>query len=347
VPGIKAVVVYPMNALANSQYDDFARHLRGSGLKLALYTGDTFTNPQTALEAFRQVTGRDQPYDSEIISREEIRQAPPDILMTNYVMLELLLTRFEDRILFPPQHAGVLRFLVLDEVHTYTGQRGADVACLVRRLKQHTGTTGALRCIATSATVQSGDTCPTAGAGGEDAATLIADFASRLFGEPFSPQHVIGESYVPPWGAGDSDLSPAIQVTDELIAGFDGSLEGAIPLAEALLGRELAADEQTRAGLHPEAGNGLFGRNQVLLDAADDLVDQDLAVLGHQFVEFGHNALPHYACVLSYLLSTSRSNTMHRILQYGQWREVLSRFTATRLISESHVPPTWRCAWRC
>ena len=47
--------------------------------------------------------------------------------MTNYVMLELLLTRFEDRSLFP-HHAGVLRFLVLDEVHTYTGKRGADVA---------------------------------------------------------------------------------------------------------------------------------------------------------------------------------------------------------------------------
>ncbi|GAB4543589.1 MAG: hypothetical protein Kow0063_36900 [Anaerolineae bacterium] len=257
VQGIKAVIVYPMNALANSQYDDFARRLRGSGLSLALYTGDTFTNPQTALEAFRQVTGRDQPYDSEIISRQEIRQTPPDILMTNYVMLELLLTRFEDRILFPPQHAGVLRFLVLDEVHTYTGQRGADVACLVRRLKQHTQTSGRLCCIATSATVQGGDARLATGAGSGEAATLIADFASRLFGEPFSPQHVIGESYVPVWGEGDGDgsielaeaLSPAIQVSEEQVAGFDGSLERAIPLAEALLGRELGAGERTPAGL--------------------------------------------------------------------------------------------------
>jgi len=241
VQGIKAVIIYPMNALANSQYDDFARRLRRSGLKLALYTGDTFTNPQAALEAFRQVTGRDQPYDSEIISRHEIRETPPDILMTNYVMLELLLTRFEDRILFPPQHAGILRFLVLDEVHTYTGQRGADVACLVRRLKQHTQTTGQLRCIATSATVQSGES--------EDAATLIADFAARLFGEPFSSQHVIGESYVPIWGEGGDDLALAIQVGEEQVAGFDGSLERAISLAEALLGRELAAGERTPAGL--------------------------------------------------------------------------------------------------
>jgi ATP-dependent helicase YprA (DUF1998 family) len=195
VRGIKAVIIYPMNALANSQYDDFARRLAGSGLKLAIYTGDTFTSPDAALEAFREVTGREQPFDSEIISREEIRTTLPDILMTNYVMLELLLTRYEDRILFPPGHAGVLRFLVLDEVHTYTGKRGADVACLIRRLKQHTRTTGKLRCIATSATVQA---APKGADGeGEDADVLIADFATRLFGEPFAPQQVITEAYAP------------------------------------------------------------------------------------------------------------------------------------------------------
>ena len=61
VKGIKAVIVYPMNALANSQYDDFARRLQGSGLKLARYTGDTFEREEEALQAFRDVTGREQP----------------------------------------------------------------------------------------------------------------------------------------------------------------------------------------------------------------------------------------------------------------------------------------------
>ena len=241
VKGIKAVIVYPMNALANSQYDDFARRLQGSGLRLALYTGDTFTSHDQALNAFRERTGREHPYDSEVISREAIRENPPDILMTNYVMLELLLTRFEDRILFPPAHQGVLRFLVLDEVHTFTGQRGADVACLIRRLKQHTGTVGNLRAIATSATVQSGE--------GEAAEALIADFATRLFGEPFAPEHVVGESYLPPHGRGDEELAPDVQVTAEQIAAFAGSLESALPLAEALLGRPLAPAEQTAHGL--------------------------------------------------------------------------------------------------
>jgi ATP-dependent helicase YprA (DUF1998 family) len=95
--GIKAIIVYPMNALANSHYEDFAKRLDGSGLKIALYTGDTPNSPEEALANLRVTTGRDTPYDSEILSREEIQNNPPDILMTNYVMLELLLTRFEDR----------------------------------------------------------------------------------------------------------------------------------------------------------------------------------------------------------------------------------------------------------
>ena len=189
IAGIKAVIVYPMNALANSQYEDFAHRLAGSGLKLALYTGDTKTSPDEAMEQYRTVFGRDLPFDSELLSREEIRNRPPDILMTNFVMLELLLTRFEDLVLFPPRHHGVLRFLVLDEIHTYTGKQGADVACLIRRLKQHTNTIGKLRCIGTSATVESGE--------GEDSRALVADFASAIFGEPVAPEHVIGETYGP------------------------------------------------------------------------------------------------------------------------------------------------------
>ncbi|MBL7202066.1 MAG: DEAD/DEAH box helicase [Anaerolineae bacterium] len=187
VGGIKAVIVYPMNALANSQYDDFARRLHGSGLTIARYTGDTATSPTEALDRYRRAIGREDPYDSELLSREAIQDRPPDILMTNYVMLELLLTRFEDRKLFATP--GVLRFLVLDEVHTYTGQRGADVACLVRRLKQHTDTVGTLRCIATSATVESGE--------GQSSAEAVAHFAQQLFGEPFAPEDVVTEFYAP------------------------------------------------------------------------------------------------------------------------------------------------------
>ncbi|MCP4548005.1 MAG: DEAD/DEAH box helicase, partial [bacterium] len=191
VRGIKAVIVYPMNALANSQYDDFAQRLHGSGLTIARYTGDTAFSPAEALSNYTGVTGRDQPYDSEILSREEIQAAPPDILMTNYVMLELLLTRFDDRKLFATP--DVLRFLVLDEVHTYTGKRGADVAALIRRLKQHTHTVGKLRCIATSATVEA----PAGDGDAESADEAIARFAQKLFGEPFAARDVVTEIYAP------------------------------------------------------------------------------------------------------------------------------------------------------
>jgi len=216
--GIKAVIVYPMNALANSQYDDFARRLHGTGLTIARYTGDTAHSPDEALDRYRRATGRDQPYDSEVLSREEIQAHPPDILMTNYVMLELLLTRFEDRKLFATP--GVLRFLVLDEVHTYTGKRGADVAALIRRLKQHvsprreaergTHTVGDLRCIATSATVES--------AGDVSAAEAVADFAQKLFGEPFSPDAVVTETYAPL----PDDLPPLIRAIADALS--DGPL---------------------------------------------------------------------------------------------------------------------------
>ena len=264
VDGIKAVIIYPMNALANSQYDDLARRLHGSGLRIALYTGDTRYSEAEALAEYTSATGRSQPWDSEVISRQQIQASPPDILMTNYQMLELILTRFEDRVLFPAEHAGALQFLVLDEVHTYTGKRGADVACLIRRLKQHTGTIGKLHCIGTSATVESHSP--------EQAHAIVADFASALFGEPFTSEHIIGERYLPPIGASDRILPPAITVTQQLLDAFSGDedtlLEHAVPLAQALLGRTLLPAECTREGL------GIALTHQATLYFLEQVADQ-------------------------------------------------------------------------
>jgi uncharacterized protein YbaR (Trm112 family) len=240
--GIKAIIVYPMNALANSQYEDFARRLHGSGLRVALYTGDTPNNHEGALANLKITTGRDTPYDSEVLSREEIQSNPPDILMTNYVMLELLLTRLDDHDkLFPEEHRGRLRFLVLDEIHTYSGKRGADVACLIRRLKSRTGTTESLRCIGTSATVQS--------AKGEDAGVVIAGFAAELFAEAFSKEHVVGETYHIPARPDPGPLPDRILITPAMVEGFDGSIERGTVLVEALTGEALADDEKTPANL--------------------------------------------------------------------------------------------------
>ena len=186
--GIKAIIVYPMNALANSQYQELASKLAGSGLTIGLYTGDTDIAPDGALERYKEIFGDDaEPNDSEIISRTEMKNNPPDILLTNYVQLELLLTRLEDKPLFKNDFKENLRFLVLDELHTYSGKQGADVAFLVRRLKQRTKTIGKLLCIGTSATMISDNT-------DENSSKAIADFASKMFGEEFKPENVVIET---------------------------------------------------------------------------------------------------------------------------------------------------------
>jgi ATP-dependent helicase YprA (DUF1998 family) len=115
-----ALVVYPMNALVNSQLQYLKeleeRYFRSTGrpfpVRFARYTGET---PEE--------------------ERERIRGDPPHVLLTNYVMAELILVRPEDRRLVQPRPEGAPFFLVFDELHTYRGRQGADVAMLVRRLK--------------------------------------------------------------------------------------------------------------------------------------------------------------------------------------------------------------------
>ena len=117
LPGVKAIIVYPMNALANSQLLELRKYLEHG------YPADS--RPVT----FARYTGQETPDERRLILAE-----PPDILLTNYVMLELVLTRPDER-----QHliqaATGLRFLALDELHTYRGRQGADVAMLVRRVR--------------------------------------------------------------------------------------------------------------------------------------------------------------------------------------------------------------------
>ena len=132
VRGIQAIVVYPMNALANSQHEELGKFIdRGYG------QGER-------LVRFKRYTGQERGD-----ARDAIRADPPDILLTNYMMLELLLTRREDRELV--RAARGLRFLVFDELHTYRGRQGADVAMLIRRCRHAFGND--LLCVGTSATM--------------------------------------------------------------------------------------------------------------------------------------------------------------------------------------------------
>ena len=161
--GVKAVVIYPMNALANSQMVELAKFLPGS-------------NPPVT---FKRYSGQE---DQE--AREEILNNPPDILLTNYVMMELILTRYRDKKLVKAM--GSLRFLVLDELHSYRGRQGADVALLVRRVREASGSQ-AIRCVGTSATLS------TEG-GHQERLTRLAEVGTRLFGDQVHPEEVIGET---------------------------------------------------------------------------------------------------------------------------------------------------------
>jgi len=166
--GTQAIIVYPMNALANSQMGE---------LKKFLNLG--FPNQQGPV-TFERYTGQES--DEE---KQRIMSHPPDILLTNYVMLELILTRPQERQTLV-NAAQDLRFLVLDELHTYRGRQGADVAMLVRRVRDSLNATH-LQCIGTSATL--------AGPGSlEDQQKEIANVASILFGDKVLPGHVIGET---------------------------------------------------------------------------------------------------------------------------------------------------------
>src|SRR5690606_33509959 len=118
--------------------------------------------------------------------REAIAANPPDILLTNFMMLELILTRYEETDRRVVEHCHGLDFLILDELHTYRGRQGADVALLVRRLRERLSAPDMV-CIGTSATMSSAGTQA-------DRNKTVAAVASKLFGTSITEHDVIGET---------------------------------------------------------------------------------------------------------------------------------------------------------
>ena len=163
-PRTRAIIIYPMNALANSQMEEINKFLGNtSAFSVARYTGQ-----------------------EESDERTRIANNPPDILLTNYMMMELILTRGTDVDKAVMAHCDGLQFLVLDELHTYRGRQGADVALLVRRLRRETKADN-LICIGTSATMDN--------TGSEDDQNrAVASVASKLFGAEIPPSNVITET---------------------------------------------------------------------------------------------------------------------------------------------------------
>ena len=195
-PGIRALILYPMNALANDQRERLGAicgNLRkaDSGFcpTFGQYIGQT---PEDARDKYRNASARaEDRLPGELVFRDEMRESPPHILLTNYSMLEYLLIRPNDSPLFDHGRGAHWQFIVLDEAHQYRGAKGMEMGMLVRRLKQRLhdgGRQGPFRCIATSATITSRQD--------DEDRQAVAEFASELFGERFLETSIIfGESH--------------------------------------------------------------------------------------------------------------------------------------------------------
>jgi hypothetical protein len=200
-PGIVAIIVYPMNALAYDQLQRLRRLLAGTGITFGMYIGTTpATNDEIqSTIKMKQGEGRDKipayiqryqeheniaiaPYE-ERLTEQEMRESPPRIILTNVNQLEYLMTRGRDLGMFED---APLRFIVFDEAHTYTGVRGAEVACLIRRIKAfcHKRADDVI-CIGTSATITDPEEGEQAG----------VKFAQRFFGVNKDKIKLIQEIY--------------------------------------------------------------------------------------------------------------------------------------------------------
>jgi hypothetical protein len=234
----RAVIVYPMNALANSQMEELDKFLK-------------HVAPQPPL-TFKRYTGQESTEE-----RRAVADNAPDILLTNFMMLEYLMTRQDEIDREVIGHCKDLPFLVLDELHTYRGRQGADVALLVRRVRALLSPTR-LQCIGTSATMASGSE--------EARREAVARVATTLFGASVTPNDVIGETLV----RATDKTRHADSVRPELAAAVAAGIRRDCTYAE-LERHPLAIWVETRLGLEWEGNRWLRAKPRTLRSATEEL----------------------------------------------------------------------------
>ncbi|WP_376793269.1 DEAD/DEAH box helicase [Thermoflexus sp.] len=255
-PGVRALILYPMNALANDQRErlgEICKRLKESKspfrLTFGQYIGETPEDENDSqrhardhLEERNQqgysIVENGDVVHGELVLRSEMRRTPPHILLTNYSMLEYLLLRPDDSPLFDHGRARWWTFLVLDEAHQYRGSRGIEMAMLLRRLKQRLregGRSEPFRCIATSATL----------VGGEDDKADVARFASDLFGEEFHEEDVIlGETVPVPEPGVERFTREDYQLLKEVLRGQSAQNRNRLDELARRIGVVLPGDEE-------------------------------------------------------------------------------------------------------
>jgi ATP-dependent helicase YprA (DUF1998 family) len=222
-PGLTAVLVYPMNALAEDQLQRLRDLLAGTGVTFGIYVGKTDENsapagrnlpPGSTRATYEAARDKARAQGSrevvrppeELLTRQQMRETPPRILLTNVKQLEYILTRFKDVELF---EGALLEYLVFDEAHTFSGAQGAETAVLIRRLRAFCGRSpDETVCVGTSATLVDP----------RENSSAPRDFASRLFGVDRTALELVSEDYEKDdWGGETVDyVAPDVEIGEIL-----------------------------------------------------------------------------------------------------------------------------------
>ena len=184
-PGVRALFIYPMNALANDQLKNIRKVLMDyEDITFGVYNGGTEYDDEDAFKIYESMFSNEpieklrHPLKNELLSREKMKDTPPNILFTNYAMLEHLLFRPKDDVLFTNSD---FRYVVLDEAHIYSGATGIETSILLRRLKARIAASRETQFILTSATLGTG----------KDTEDSIVSFAENLCGVEFKKENII------------------------------------------------------------------------------------------------------------------------------------------------------------
>lgn len=200
--GVRAIIIYPMNALANDQLKRMRALLKNyPKIRFGVYNGNTPHQRREALGDYHKTHKNElglplDPLPNELISREEMQEEPPHILITNYSMLEYMMLRPKDDRVFS---GAKLQYIVLDEAHIYKGATGMETSLLMRRLRARISQPDSVQYILTSATL-----------GGPEADKEILSFADKLTGVAFREGGIIRSSEKRPDMKDVLDVDPAL-----------------------------------------------------------------------------------------------------------------------------------------
>ena len=275
-PGIKAMIIYPMNALASDQAKRIAELIYNSSELRGNVTAGMY------IGGYSKDASRVMSEKMIITDKVTMQNRAPDILLTNYKMLDYLLIRPKDATLWQDNRPDTLKYIVVDEFHTFDGAQGTDLACLLRRLKSRLFTPGGyLCCVGTSATM-----------GSKDSEEQILSYATDVFGEPFEKDAVITEDR----------LSPA-----EFFAGSEIT-DFSIPTAEQVDQLKKLAENDNEEAYLACAGTAWTDLHNTDLTTPEGRIALGTHLMHHSFLQEMITLMKGSYCQVSYIIEALTTN---------------------------------------